>query len=139
MAETATSETITGRFLLAFRHIMGEAGLRQQALAESIGITSSAISQLKSGDNASIRPEPIARLCELYLDYSLEWIMLGRGEMKVSQEEKADLRIDNISKQLEELKEILGDMLVPLLNEVLTAKGTVKPDLTTLVKNVSKS
>lgn len=110
---------ITGRFLKVIDQICTQ--MTAKDLCRGLSFSEPTLSSIKTGNIKSVKPEYIIEVC-LKHHYSILWVMTGKGDMK------ADEATRNLQEEIKHIKEILGDIIVPLLNEVLTLKITYKPD-----------
>jgi transcriptional regulator with XRE-family HTH domain len=120
---------IIDRFLQAISLCMAENNLNQEQVCKQLGISPANISNLKKRELSSIRADYVRDFCVIF-EYSIIWIMTGRGDPKDSNDAKS-LKEDiiQIKKDIAKIKEIQGDMIETLLNQLL--QPTIKPDAKT--------
>lgn len=125
MAKTKYRKEIVSRFLKMIDQICADRQQTVKELCQSLILSESTISQLRgTRSTGSISADVIAEICHKY-HYSPEWVLLGKGPMKQDKEQR------NLQEELAHIKHILGDIITPLLGEVL------KLDIKTTVKQRS--
>jgi len=119
----AKKETIVERFILMIDEIMGAQQLSQNEFAATIAsLSSSGISHLRKGRLTMIGADVVAEVCQKY-HYSAEWVLFGKGDRKKDKSTQA------IAKDISDIKELIGELVVPLVKELMTKRD---------VKTVSK-
>src|SRR5580658_9870333 len=92
-------------------------GIRKQmALAAELGVDGSAISRWQR--NAGLSLMHAARLCEV-LDISLDWLVLGRGDMNLHHRLDAAAAETNTAGQLASLPATITEEIIRLANVIL--------------------
>lgn len=127
---------ITARFLKIVADITRT--MTAEEMCEKLSFSASLVSRMKRGSVTTVKPEYIVEVCHKY-KYSVLWVMTGRGEMK------ADESTRSIQEEIKHIKEILGDIIVALLNEIIKVEVTYKPSKKTqpdvikeLLKNIHR-
>jgi DNA-binding Xre family transcriptional regulator len=131
-------DEITERFLAAIDDCLANITLNQNQLSESLNFSNAYISLLRGGQTRTVKAQDIKIFCDKY-EYSILWVMTGKGEMRDSNEAKNILElIKEIKKGQDKMLDIQGNMLETLLNQLL--QPTIKPDpVKELTQNIKKS
>ena len=111
-------QQIAKRFLIVIDDILGT--ITAKELCKKIAISEGTLSAMRSSSIVSIKAEYITDVCLKY-HYSVLWVMTGKGDMK------ADEKTRSLQEEISHIKEILGDIITPLLNEILKFEITYKP------------
>jgi hypothetical protein len=111
-------EQIATRFLKVIDDILGT--ITAKELCQKISFSEGTLSEMRAGKIVSIKAEYIVEVCLKY-QYSVLWVMTGKGDMK------ADNQTRSIQEEISHIKQILGDIITPLLNEILKVEATYKP------------
>jgi transcriptional regulator with XRE-family HTH domain len=90
---------------------------KQMALAAELGVDGSAISRWQR--NAGLSLPHAARLCEV-LDISLDWLVLGRGDMDLHRRLDAVTAETNTAEQLVSLPASITEAIIRLAKIILT-------------------
>jgi transcriptional regulator with XRE-family HTH domain len=106
------------------RHAMAVRGVtKQMAFAVELGVDESAVSRWRRGAGLSI--VHAARVCEV-LDISLDWLILGRGDMDLHRSQPAERAAPSrLAAVIERLPETVADALTQL---VLTVQAELDLD-----------
>lgn len=133
------------RFNKAFAYLQGEQIVKgQKDLAEKLGATPGNISKALSGDKSALTNNLMKRFSAAFPGvFNLRWLILGEGEMllaekpqkKLKQSEATNSSDSNITKLLEQNKELI-DVLKKSLEESHRTNNILLNELSELRKEL---
>lgn len=133
------------RFNKAFAYLQGEQIVKgQKDLAEKLGATPGNISKALSGDKSALTNNLMKRFSAAFPGvFNLRWLILGEGEMllsekpqkKLKQSETTNSSDSNITKLLEQNKELI-DVLKKSLEESHRTNNILLNELSELRKEL---
>ena len=134
------------RFNKAFAYLQGEQIVKgQKDLAEKLGATPGNISKALSGDKNALTNNLMKRFSAAFPGvFNLRWLILGEGEMllaekpqkKLKQSETTNSSDSNITKLLEQNKELI-DVLKKSLEESQKTNSILLNELSELRKGLT--
>jgi len=108
---------ISGRFLEMLDTITIEKGFTIKDLCKTIPLSEASISKLRSDRMTSIKADILIQICLKY-GWNPVWILTGTGDKRTNKQARS------LEEEISHIKELLGDIILPLLNEVLQVKVT---------------
>ena len=99
--------------------ICADKQITDKEFAESIDISPASLSQLRSGQNKSIKADWVRTVCEKY-KYSILWVITGKGEMRNDNKARTtDERLTSIEEEMKRHNHLFELALIPLIHAAL--------------------